>query len=268
MTLTGTWLQRSNGEDFLWMAADTRISSGHSKLMDEGVKVFEVPVMVHTPGDTGFFDRVAWVSSIGLACAGATLNFQQVYATLVPLFADLITPRSAVPSLRELTGAVSRLFTGYTLSLGAAVAQSADANIVVAGRCPRSGQLEAYELTDLRDEEGRHCYVPSPLDLRSGPHFTGDPKAIEQARSLVATFEGPGDPVLKAIKAVIDDPDIPGVGGTVQLACSHDYRMRRMATAVPGDEEDRRGRILMNNIDVALVAPIGPCWPGSHAFPA
>lgn len=100
MTLAAVWCSYETPEvPVLWMASDSRSSAEEGRLIDEGVKIFEIPVVCRSPGPTGFFDQTYLEGTVGLACAGGTLVFQNVYGTLVPMLGSLISPYQAVPSV-------------------------------------------------------------------------------------------------------------------------------------------------------------------------
>lgn len=115
------------------MASDSRISAEKDRLIDEGVKVFEIPVVCRGAGPDGFFDQKYFEGTIGLACAGGTLVFQNVYGTLVPMLGNLISPPRAIPSVGDIADLIGRLMTLYVRSLGARRPDAHQVSIVVGG---------------------------------------------------------------------------------------------------------------------------------------
>lgn len=54
MTLAAVWCSYENAAaPVLWMASDSRISAEKDRLIDEGVKVFEIPVVCRGAGPDG-----------------------------------------------------------------------------------------------------------------------------------------------------------------------------------------------------------------------
>ena len=71
MTLAAVWCSYEDPEaPCLWMASDSRISDGLGTLIDEGIKLYEVPVVCRQPGTAGFFDRLSFATAIGMVGAG------------------------------------------------------------------------------------------------------------------------------------------------------------------------------------------------------
>jgi len=134
MTLGAVWCSYETPEaPALWMASDSRISADEGRLIDEGVKVFEIPVVCRGAGPAGFFDQIYLEGTIGLTCAGGTLVFQNVYGTLVPMLGNLISPQRAVPSVEDIADLIGRLMTLYVKSLGARRPSAHHVSIVVGG---------------------------------------------------------------------------------------------------------------------------------------
>jgi hypothetical protein len=57
MTLLVTWISSEQGNERLWMASDSSLSDGGGTLIDQGVKLFELPIIC----------RALVTTSIGLA---------------------------------------------------------------------------------------------------------------------------------------------------------------------------------------------------------
>src|SRR5687767_9807743 len=101
MTLVAVW-RNEEPTPSLWMATDSRISDSSVRLIDEGIKLYEVPVVCTKAGSSGFFDTPFFATSIGLAGAGLSLVFQHVYGTLVPVLRSLTCRGESVPSVAAI----------------------------------------------------------------------------------------------------------------------------------------------------------------------
>ena len=76
MTLAAVWCSHETpGMPTLWMASDSRISDGHKRLIDEGIKLYEVPVVCRWPSAHGLFACPCVASLIVFLCAGVALVF-------------------------------------------------------------------------------------------------------------------------------------------------------------------------------------------------
>jgi len=272
MTLAATWCSyEPPAPPRLWMASDSRISDDEAPLIDQGLKLFEVPIICRAPGPTGFFDQIVFESAIGLVAAGGSLVFQHVYGSLVPLLANLIRPVPVVPSTSQLASFVGRVMTIYVRSLGHRRHDAGRVMIIVGGES-LTGQASAYKLIPQVDTQDLLEFVPMQLELADGVvHFIGD--RTDEAQSMyrdIAMRDEPGASrqraALNVIRNFIDDPEIPSVGGEVQIGYSAGGRFRRVASVVPGTEPPpSRSRYLLNSIDLEELGSVGDCALGIDA---
>jgi hypothetical protein len=268
VTLAATWCSYERPESpTLWMATDSRISDATGKVIDEGIKLYEVPVVCREPGPRAFFDTPYFQSSIGMVAAGGSLVYQHVYGTLVPVLGNLVHPTRAVPSTTDLAEYVSRVTTTYVRSLGHVRPEEARRiTIIVGGRTPGLDP-EAYHLQPRLDDEGMIEYPPEPLSLGAGDvRFIGT--RVEDAKALHDAYverDRPGASrhraALNVIRTLIEDPEAPTIGGEVQIGFTVGHSFRR-ATSVVADRKGAQARMLLNSIDLDSLGPVGPCAPG------
>jgi hypothetical protein len=91
MTLTAVWLNREEPEaPRLWITTDSRISDDRGPLVDQGNKLFVVPVVCREPDAQGFFTVPFFTQTVGLMCFGGSLIYNNVYASVIPLVTALI----------------------------------------------------------------------------------------------------------------------------------------------------------------------------------
>lgn len=218
MTLAAAWCSYEVPESpVLWMASDSRISADEGRLIDEGVKIFEVPVVSRAPGPSGFFDRTYFESTIGLACAGGTLVFQNVYGTLVPMLGNLISPTRAIPSFGDIADLIGRLMTLYVRSLGRRRPDAHRVSIVVGG-VSADGSLAAYDLSARQGTSGLVEFLSTEVDLEPGRvHFIG--QHIDDAQRLLRELIDKDEPgasrhraALNVIRVFIDDQAKTAIG--------------------------------------------------------
>jgi hypothetical protein len=274
VTLTATWIATENSSSSLWMAADSRISDEAGTLLDEGVKVYEVPVLAWMPDESGFFNQSYLTTSIGMCCAGSTLVFQQMQATLAPLLANL-KGFGHMPSLRDVAGLAAQIYTLYVRSRLSKRPDAVGADIVIGGADPISGALEAYTLTGSgQDSESRTVWIPVPIDLSNDHvHFTGSVHAKTLAAELLANRRAdrrPGNPVsrapLGALRDVMNESSIDDVGGDIQLGHTQGSRFRRVATVTQVVHGQSHAKLTLNNVDVGDLPQVGPCFAAPDAL--
>jgi hypothetical protein len=266
MTLAAAWCTYENPESpTLWMASDSRISDAQGMVIDEGIKLYEVPIICWRPGTSGFFDTPHFVSAVGVIGAGGSLVFQHVYGTLVAVLGNLIHPGGRVPSVEQVAALADRVTTTYVRSLGLARPEDAwRITLIVGGQTPRLAP-QAFLLAPEVAGDGIVKYTPAPLDL--GPnsvHFIG--AEVELAQRLLSDFVQRDEPgasrdraALNVIRALIDDPNASAIGGEVQIGHMVGSAFRRVASVVSDSERPQRARMLLNSIDLEEIGPVGPC---------
>jgi hypothetical protein len=223
----------------LWMATDSRISDDKARLIDQGIKLYEVPYVCWRPGESGFFDTPFFASSIGMAAAGGSLVYQHVYGTAVPVLSHLIVTGQAVPSLADIAVLIGRITTTYVRSLGQRRSDAMRVTIAVGGQLP-AGRPEAYKLAPAVGNDGLVYFPALPSNLAPGTvHFIGDrQKAAEAMVTEIAARNEPGAPrdraALNVIRQLIDDPAVETIGGEVQIGYTTPAGgFRRVASVVP-----------------------------------
>jgi hypothetical protein len=273
VTLTAVWCNYERPDSpNLWMASDSRISDGEVRLIDEGIKIFEVPIVCRGAGESGFYDEPYFDTSIGLACAGGTLVFQQVYGTLVPILRDLISPIRRVPTCCDIAVLIGKVLTIYVRSLGSAGRRGADAVSIIVGGEFKVGYPEAYELSPRKGDEAMIEFVPRRLDLADGKvRFIGN--RVEEAQDLYGDFALKDEPgasrhraPLNVIRTFINDRQVKSIGGDVQIGFSAGGTFRRTASAVVGPAGPPQTVLRLNSIDLADLGRVGDCMIGLNAM--
>lgn len=118
MSLVAIWQNAEEPEQAsIWVVTDSRISDAVGVLLDEGTKLFSVPIVCRGPGDDGFFSLPYFVQDVGLACVGGTLLYQHVYACMVPVLSSLIGDGLLVPSLEDVAETTATITSKYVVSL-------------------------------------------------------------------------------------------------------------------------------------------------------
>ena len=263
VTLGAIWLNDEQPESpRLWMATDSRISDEVGSLIDEGIKLYEVPVVCRSPGPSGFFDTPFFTTSVGVVGAGGTLVYQQVCGTLVPILGNLTSTGRAVPSIGDIASFAGGVATHYVRSLGARRPNDAAKVTLVVGGESADGGLQAYRLSPDTADGGLLTFAVEPLDLQPrAVHFIGD--KTEDARTRLQEVVAKDEPgaskyraALNVIREFINDPDRVSIGGDVQIGFTTGRGFRRVASFVPDNANALR---LLNSIDLDSLPAVGPC---------
>jgi len=250
------------------MSSDSRISDGAGVIIDEGGKIFTVPLIVQGPGPDNFFNLPYFRQDIGLGCVGATLIFQYVYACLVPLFSSLHSDGVRVPALEDVAEAAASVATKYVQSLGQRTPQAHHVRFVVCGGCHAHEALEAYELGPVFVDSMFDRFEATQLELEGGrTYFYGDHIDAAHAR-LVQLRSETAVPIFwhraptKVIREFAERDDIQTIGGDVQLGFTAGYDFTRVTTTSPLVPGKPVAVMRLNNIAISDLVPVGPCAYG------
>jgi hypothetical protein len=261
-----TWIAYED-QARLWMASDSRLSDDGGSLIDEGVKVFEVPVVCRSPApESGFFTNAHFANTFGLGCVGNSLIFQQIHANLLPLLGNLIAAPGAIPSLEQIAGFTARIGTQYIRSLGVRRPQAAaQVKLVQAGWCAVEQALIAFEMHPVTGPDLIQFEV-ARLDL-STPYFAGDKTGAAHERWVeIAEADIPGASASRAplnvLREFIDDSDAATIGGDVQVGFTVGPAFHRVQTVRPIPGQEPRAAMWLNAICTDELGPVGPCRLG------
>lgn len=266
MSLAAVWGNHERPDHpSLWMAADSRISDGSDPLIDEGMKLFEVPVICRGLNANGFFDQPFDIRSVGMVAVGGSLVFQHVYGTMVAMLSNLIGVPGAGPTNANIAEFAAQLTTIYVRSLGASRPQGASLIEIAIGGISKIGKVEGFKIGPEIKTDGLIEFIPKQLDTRPGQvHFMGDKH--DRARELcdeIRKRDEPGAPreraALNVIRAFIDDPSIGSVGGEVQVGHTIGASFRRVVSVRPVEIGSPQARMALNAIDLASIDSVGPC---------
>lgn len=108
MTIVAAWLSElGTGRKFIECASDSRVTDKYPNsvftLLNSSAKIFSIPVIARHPGESGLFDTVYHVHSIGLAFCGSSLIGLNLSSSLSSIVSQLASPNAAhVPKLEDL----------------------------------------------------------------------------------------------------------------------------------------------------------------------
>ena len=226
----------------LWVAADSRVSGvSNSVLIEDGAKIFSLPVVCRAPGSEGFFSEVSYAHSYGYCFAGSTLMGQNAYLGLVPLLGNLISVHGYVPSITDVGKYVHSYLRHTFDDYKFRVSQKAFFEVALFGYCCHSKTLSAFHFYPQLDEEGIYTMVCSEyLNMKDRSFiYLGDEKTQINERLMVALAGAsvPGRPISRiprhVIQDCIDDESFPSIGGDIQLGIADVFGFRLYALCKP-----------------------------------
>jgi hypothetical protein len=270
MTLVAAWLNHeSSGHPSLWMAGDSRIALQGQTLIDAGVKVYEIPVVVRSPGESGFFDSVSLATTIGIGCAGNTLVFQNVSQTLTSAFANLSGLPGQHPSLLDLASFAASVTTEVVSQLAELRPDAHGVSLVVGGVDPLLGAAMAYSVTPAFSSDAYPVFEGFTVErchLETAAHFVGDHvedattrlgELVEQSTHPITRERAP----LHVIREFISDPAKPSIGGSLELGFTMGPRFQRVATLELIVRGQPDAQMLLNGFRIDDIH-VGPCAVG------
>jgi hypothetical protein len=242
MTAIAIWLNNESPQSpGLWVVADSLISSaGSTPLLEDGAKIFALPVVCRVPGREGFFTYVNYVHSFGYCFAGSTLMGQNAYLALLPLLGNLVVRSGYVPSLAD----VARYVHAYLLrtfdDFKGRAGEGAMFEAALFGYCHRTRLLSAFHIEPRLENRMWTLACTERPDIRSGHLlYLGDEKdrMKDSFATASASEEVPGRPLSRMPRHVIQDcirdESFPSIGGDLQLGIADAYGFRPFALVKP-----------------------------------
>jgi hypothetical protein len=228
MTLVAVW-RHAPGR--IHAIADTRISgTGQSVLTDHGPKILPLTMVCRIPGPSHFIDKEIFRAEFGFAYAGSTLSALSTHALANVLCSNLGGLPAPVPSLDQVAYAIGPIAYRYMKEI------ESPFRAIIFGHCPQTQQALAFEFQP-RTEPGNLI-----LDIKK--HALDDSTVVvlgtkpETLRERIAEVRANAshpivyaDAPMIALKGLIAESVIPGVGGSVQQAWAHSGRLEIIATA-------------------------------------
>jgi len=231
MTAIAIWLNDENPKfHSLWVAADSRISGDYnSPLINDAVKLFELPVICRVPGKDGFFSKVDHFHSYGYCFAGSTLLGQNTFLALAPLLRNLAAAQPYTPSLIDIADFVhrylSRVFDNYKVI----ACEKSAVEVALFGWCHATHKHYIFHYYPGEDEEGNYimkCEGHTNLKSKSFVYL-GDYRS-DMIQNLKEAFDGhniPGRPISRIPRHIIEDhirnSEYKTIGGDIQLGIAN-----------------------------------------------
>lgn len=217
MTLCIVW----KDDRLIHFCSDSRVTFGNSHA-DVAVKVLCLPVKVFSPRDERGSRTLDYQSEFGMCFAGSAVNSLFIKESL----AELVKELQYAPGYTDMSmrGLVSFMFNAYrhiSVSIcSTAIGGKGRAAIVIAGRCPRENELQAFLFeTDSNNVATMKQVLKSPGEFELIGSGKMRAHSLLQGKPSAKTY-------LKALKSVIDDPAEEAVGGPIQYGTFEDDDFR------------------------------------------
>jgi hypothetical protein len=235
MTLVAVW-KFDDESDRIHAIADTRISQPRTSniFTEHGPKILPLTVVCKKPGPSGFFEKEVLRAEFGFAYSGSTLSALCTHALSNVLCQNLGgVPEALLPRMDDIASMVAKVALTYIREIESAF------SAILFGHCPVTGESLAFELQPTCNsgelvtltvtkhvlEKANVVIIGSGIDL-----FRAKLDAVRSTAEHPITFS---DAPMIALKTLIRDEQIPGVGGSMQQAWSIGLRFQLVATAGP-----------------------------------
>jgi hypothetical protein len=208
----------------LWIAADSRVNTNQSTLIDDGAKIFPFQVICRSPDSQGFFSNAYYAHTFGYCFAGSTLMGQNTYLALTPLLSNLISQTGYIPSLSDIAQhilAYLRLtFDDFKLRVG----QRAIFEAAIFGYCHRTQRLSTYHFSPKLENGIVQMMVAEHSHMKGNDFIYLGDNQTNMTAAITTAFSSdtiPGRPLSRIPRYVIqdhiDDESCTTIGGDIQL---------------------------------------------------
>lgn len=225
MTAIAIWINEEiQNYPSLWVVADSRVSSGSGILIEDGAKIFTLPIICKKSGKDSFFTDNYYQHSVGFCFAGSTLMGQNSFLSLQPLLSNLFSVEGYIPSLEEIANYIlsylKQTFDDYKV-VGAS---NSMLEAAIFGYCHVTSKLCVFHFLPEFGSNG--CFMTMKnCDCKKTSDFVylGDKKSemIEKIKVSFKSESIPGRPVSRVPRYVIEDEiqenDSSSIGGDIQL---------------------------------------------------
>lgn len=246
MTLCAVWKYRNK----VHFASDSRVTIDKNSYADIGIKVLSLPYNIFSPTDSITRERSLDLSGeLGMCFAGSAVNSLFIKESVGELLKEL----QYVPgeSNVNMDGLARIVFKAYRIISSeickTAIGGNGRAALVIAGWCIGNKSIRTFIL-ETNDQNQHSCR--EILTANNQCHFIGSGRSTAESRLPI----NPSNlDYLKILKSVIDDSNIPSVGGPIQYGCFEGNKFRLSGVVALDDEVENvrywRGALDINSPD-------------------
>lgn len=244
MTLCAVWRYNDN----VHFASDSRVRIAENSYADIGIKVLSLPYNIYSPTDSNTGKRSLDISGeLGMCFAGSAVNSLFIKESVGELLKDL----QYIPGYSNINmdGLAQIVFKAYRIISNkicqTAIGGNGRAALVIAGWCAGNKCIRTFILET--DDQNQHSYREI-LMANNQSHFIGS--GCKSAKSRLPKNPSNFD-YLKILKSVIDDSNIPSVGGSIQYGCFEGNKFRLSGVVALEDDVENvrywRGALDINS---------------------
>lgn len=267
MTSIVVWPNKTSGRPAIWVASDSRVSRPEGGLLiEDGAKIFGLPVVCRGVGADGFFSDIYFAHSFGYCFAGSTLMGQNAFLTLTPLLTTLISSERYVPSMHDVAlfmlRFISRTFDEYkSRAAGGAFFEAA-----LFGWCHAKKALEIWHFKPSDESGVWEMTLEQIVSSESGTFlYLGSYKehAVSLLKQAIANDNEAQRAPRRVVQNLIRDESLPLIGGEEQLAIANEFGFQAYALVRP--VEHGKPQAYMSYLGVELtneIASVGRAQVG------
>lgn len=222
MTLCIAW-KHSSG---IYFASDSRISLPRDNKIDLGIKVLPIPIRIFEPAETGNVPPLIYEHTLGMCFAGGALTGYIVKESVQEALRGL----QAIPghtdfSFEGICKLVMKFYEHACRTIGEQLFNRGLIEMLLGGYCPEQKRIRVFKFSvDITDAK---------LDTSLMEVFTNSPVVLlgsgkRAAENLLRSKNYPPPRYLRVLKDVIQDENVPSVGGYIQFGefVSPDFELK------------------------------------------
>lgn len=208
MTLCAVWKEN----DKVHFASDSRLTLAQHSYADVGIKVLSLPYRIYSPRDPSGERTLDASGELGMCFAGSAVSSLFVKESIAEILKEL----QYAPGYTDIsmTGLAKLIFTAYRLIsievCRTSIGEKGRAAIVIAGWCLEKKCVRTFSMETSSDNKHSCTEI---LTTSNDNLFIGSGKS--KAEAALPPYPSSID-YLRALKAVIDDPQEDSVGGSIQ----------------------------------------------------
>ena len=218
MTLCVIWKDNTT----IHLASDSRLSFGSTGNADIAIKVSREPYSIRGPdGPNGAVGKILAFGDLAFCFAGSGLGAVFMKDSLSGVLSQLqVVPGWHGFALRNVAGLVFETYLAISNKLMAVLQEKAFVSLVIAGYCAETSSYRAFLCEPhigRTNTDGRQAFGMREILNEGSDHlFIGSGNGEADAAVTALGSRPTSLDFMRILKTVIDNPQINGVGGSIQ----------------------------------------------------
>jgi hypothetical protein len=221
--------------------------------MEDGAKIFGLPVVCRAVGPDKFFTDIYFAHSFGYCFAGSVTMGQNSYLAMAPLLTTLISEERYIPSLEDVASYAQRFLTRSFDAYKTHVAESALFEAALFGWCHVTKALEMWHFRPI-DSTGVWQMTKEHVTpiTRGAFLYLGSHKGrvIPKLQEAMANDNAMQRAPRRVIQELIRDESYPEIGGAEQLAIANEYGLQAYSVLQPPEPGKPQGHLSYLGIEL------------------